>query len=59
MRYQVVEVVYGRHCRYEVVRSVGLFQTSYFVRRDDGRSSGSFAALVHAVRWAHEQARKY
>ena len=46
MRYQVVEVVHGRHYRYELVRSVGMFQTSYFVRRDEGHSRDIFAALV-------------
>ena len=55
----VIEVIYGKHSRYEVIKSSGLFGTSYLVRRSDGKTSGTFSRLDWAVRWAQEKARNY
>ena len=55
----IVEVIYGKHCRYEVIKSSALFGTSYLVRRSDGKTSGTFSRLDRAVSWAQEKARNY
>jgi hypothetical protein len=58
MSKQVIEVIYGKHLRYEVIRSTSLFDTKYYVHTSDGRIHGSFRALDRAVQWAHRQAQK-
>jgi hypothetical protein len=58
MSKQVVEVIYGKHLRYDVVRSTSIFDTKYYVHTSDGRIHGSFSGLDRAVQWAHEQAHK-
>ena len=58
MSKEVIEVIYGKHLRYDIVRSTSFFDTKYYVRTSDGRTHGSFGGLDRAVQWAHEQARK-
>lgn len=58
MSKEVVEVIYGKHLRYDVIRSKSFFGTTYYVHTSDGRTHGSFSGLDRAVQWAHEQARK-
>ena len=49
MSKQVVEVIYGKHLRYDVIRSTSLFDTKYYVHTSDGQNHGSFSALDRAV----------
>jgi hypothetical protein len=58
MSKEVIEVIYGKHLRYDIVRSTSFFDTKYYVRTSDGRMHGLFSGLDRAVQWAHEQARK-
>lgn len=58
MSKEVVEVIYGKHLRYDVIRSKSFFGKTYYVHMSDGRMHGSFSGLDLPVQWAHEQARK-
>ncbi len=58
MSKEVVEVIYGKHLRYDVIKSKSIFDATYYVRTSDGRTHGSFGRLDRAVQWANEQARK-
>lgn len=55
----IVEVILGKHSRYEVIRTSDVFGISYMVRRSDGKRSGTFSRLDRAVKWAQEKAQKY
>ena len=58
MSRELVEVIHGKHLRYEVVREITLFGWKYYVRTSDGRTHGSFSRLDRAVHWASAQAAK-
>lgn len=57
MKYQIVEVLHGKHLVYEVIRNVEFFGSSYFVRMSNGKRHGDFKRLDEAVAWARQQAR--
>lgn len=48
---QVVETIYGRHSKYEIVKSPGglLSSTSYSIYRDGQYWKGSYDSLARAV----------
>jgi len=47
---EVVEVVYGKHHKYEVVRDSGVFSaTKYYLLRDGKAFKGSYSSLRAAV----------
>ena len=49
----VVEVIYGKYSKYEIVRDSGTFSTSVYLYKD-GKSIGSYSSVEKAV----EAARK-
>ena len=52
----VVETIYGKHTKYEVIRkSSTVFATKYVVKSSSGKYSGEFSTLVAAVEWARRQ----
>lgn len=56
MSKKVVETVYGKHHKYEIVRDSGVLSTKYYVRKEDGSmASGKFSSLEAAVEWAEEK----
>lgn len=44
----VVEVVQGKHDRYEIVEETGVFSRKFFVRRDEEHFSGPYDSLADA-----------
>ena len=59
MSKETVEVVYGKHRIYHVIRDGGLFGTSYYVRSTDGKVFASFSRLDEAVHWARRKAAEF
>lgn len=59
MASKVVELVYGKHRVYEVVRLRGWVADRYLVRSDDGKSHGTFSRLDEAVARARDCARRF
>jgi hypothetical protein len=58
MSKEVVETVYGKHQKYEVIRETStLLSPIYYVRSSDGTVSGKFASLADAVDYAQEKAK--
>jgi hypothetical protein len=56
MSKKVVETVYSKHHKYEIVRDSGVLSTKYYVRKEDGSTAaGSFNSLKAAVEWAEEK----
>ena len=54
---EIVETIYGRHLKYEVIRETStLGSPTYRVKSSDGKYSGNFSSLADAVRWATERA---
>lgn len=49
----VVEIVYGKYSKYEIVRDSGVISTSIYLYKD-GKSIGSYSSVEKAV----EAARK-
>ena len=59
MTKEVVEVIYGRHEKYEVIRETStLGSPKYYVKSSNGTVSGSFSTLSDAVEWAERKAGK-
>ena len=59
MSKEVVETIYGKHYKYEVVQETSTFGSpKYFVRCSDGSNSGTFSSLSAAVEWAQGKAEK-
>jgi hypothetical protein len=56
MSKEVMEVIHGRHVRYDVIRDRKPWSTSHYVRTSDGKWHGSFSGLDKAVQWARERA---
>jgi len=54
----VVETVYGKYSKFEVVKDSGTFSTKFYVHKDGKPHRGSFSSLADAVRAAQEDARK-
>lgn len=57
---EVVEVVYGKHEKIEIIRETSLLGSpKYYVRSTSGKiSGGSFDSLAKAVAWAEEKGGK-
>lgn len=59
MSKEVVETIYGKHYKYEVIQETSTFGSpKYLVHCSDGSYSGSFSSLSAAVEWANEKAEK-
>lgn len=53
----VVEVIYGKHSKYEIVRSKGnlISSTTYSIHKNGEYHRGSFDSLAKAVEAAKEE----
>ena len=53
---EVVETIYGKHKKYEIIRETGTFSNpKYVVKDSDGKYSGEFSSLSDAVEWAENK----
>jgi hypothetical protein len=54
---KVVEVVYGKHAKYEIVKSSGglMGSTSYYIHKNGQPHRGSFSSLAAAVEAARKE----
>ena len=55
---EIVEVIYGEHAKYEIVRHEGSVlrgPTKYYIHKDGKSHRGSFSNLSAAVRAAEEE----
>lgn len=59
MSAEVVEVIYGKHQIYEVIRVSTWLGVEYRVRTVDGKFRTTLSRLDKAVAYARERARKY
>ena len=56
MSEKVVETVYGKYEKYEVIKQTGIISSPKFiVRSSNGKYSGTFDSLAAAVEWANRQ----
>lgn len=53
----VVETVYGKYSKYEIVRKSGVFTTKFYVRKDGDVATGKFSSLNAAVEWAEKNSK--
>ena len=51
----VVETIYGKLNKYEVIKDSGTFSTTFYVKSSNGKTSGEFSSLSAAVEWAKKQ----
>lgn len=54
---KVVETVYGKYSKYEIVKKSGTFSTKFYVRKDGDVASGKFSSLKAAVEWAEKKSK--
>ena len=55
MSKEVVEVIYGKVHKYEVIRDKGLvFETKFYVHRDGNSFKGPYSSLAKAVEVAKQ-----
>jgi hypothetical protein len=54
---KVVETVYGKYSKYEIVKSSGVLSTKFYVRKDGDVATGKFSSLKAAVEWAEKKGR--
>jgi hypothetical protein len=52
---EVVETVYGKYSKYEVVKSSGMLSTTFSVYKNGAYHRGSFSSLAAAVKAAKEE----
>ena len=50
----VVEVVYGKYCKYEIVKKSGMFSTEIVLRKD-GKYEGKYSSVQAAVDAANKK----
>lgn len=46
---KVVETVYGKFSKYEIIKDSGMLTTKFYVRKDGKPYRGSFSSLESAV----------
>lgn len=54
---KVVETVYGKYSKYEIVKKTSVLSTKFYVRKDGDVATGKFSSLKAAVEWAEENSR--
>ena len=52
---QVVETVYGKYHKFEIVRDSGFVSTKFYIRRDGKPYKGPYSSLSSAVEAAKSQ----
>jgi hypothetical protein len=50
----VVETIYGKYHKYEIVKDEGVFTTHFYIRRDGKAFRGPYSSLSSAVEAAKE-----
>lgn len=50
----VVETIYGKYCKYEIIKSTGLLSTSIYLYKD-GKHIASYRSVEAAVKAAKER----
>jgi hypothetical protein len=55
MAKEVVETIYGKHHKYEMVQETSTLGSPKYYVRWDGNTSGSFSSLSDAVKWAKDK----
>ncbi len=56
MAMEEIGTVHGDHHTFVVKKDSGVFSTKYYLRRDDGKSYGSYSSRASAFRAAHDKA---
>ncbi len=56
MTMKSVSKVRGDHHTYTILKDATVFSTKFYVRRDDGKSFGSFSSRANAAQFALEKA---
>jgi hypothetical protein len=51
---KVMETVYGKHHKYEVIKNAGLLSTNFVIHRDRSYWKGSYDSLARAVKVAKD-----
>lgn len=57
MGQEVVDVIIGKHTKYQVIRDRTWWSTTYQVKSTDGKYHGRFDRRDKAVEWATEKAK--
>ncbi len=52
----VVETIYGKYSKFEIVKDSGLISTKFYIRKDGKPHRGSFSSLAAAVEAARREA---
>jgi len=52
---KVVETVYGKYSKYEIVMKSKTFGAEFYVNKDGKVASGKFDSLKKAVEWAENK----
>lgn len=52
----VVETIYGKYSKYEIIKDSGTFSSSFYIDKDGSYHRGSFSSLSDAVRAAEKDA---
>lgn len=52
---KVVETVYGKYSKYEIVKKSKIFGVEFYVKKDGEFVTGSFSSLKKAVEWAENK----
>jgi len=53
----IVETIYGKYSKFEVVKDSAVFSTKFYVRKDGKAHRGSFSSLSAAIEAAREDAK--
>lgn len=53
---ELIETIYGKYCKYEIVRESSIFSTKFYIYRDGKYHRGSFSSLADAVEAARKEA---
>lgn len=54
---EVVETIYGKYSKFEVVKDSGSFSTKFYVRKDGKPHKGAYSSLRAAVEAAEQDAK--
>lgn len=52
---RVVETIYGKYHKFEIVKDSGVFSTKFYIRRDGEPYKGSYSSLAAAVQAAKDE----
>lgn len=52
---KVVETIYGKNSKFEIVKKSKTFSNEFYVRRDGKVVAGKFSSLAKAVEWAENK----